>query len=290
MITRVVLDDLKIHDVADGALPYGIEQDGIDGLGTLNIRVSAYERAGEEGGHIASAFPGMRPLTISGVVRGSDAANFEANRLALEQRTYIARDSNGRPLLKYLYVTTHTGSEYMVSCLVRKITVGVQHNNVAPFFIELLCPDAYLMATTSTSSGQVNRPILIGADFPWIFNPTIEFGTSSGGTFSIENEGTADTWPVITFRGVLTTPRLTHTGTGRYIELETTLGASDVLVVDMRQKTIVLNDAANYLSTRTLESDWYALHPGTNPFRFSTSNVSDTGTVEVRASAAFLAV
>lgn len=290
MIASVALDGLTLHDINDPTCPYSVSKKGLDGLAEPTYRTTAYERAGEDGGDVASSYVGMRAIALSGRVRGSDDASFAQVRRALLVKGRIDRDSNSRPVAKQLVVTTLAGETFTAEVHVRKLSIQIEDNNVADYLFELLAPKGYLEGTTSTSSGQVARPTSVGANFPWVFDPTIEFGLTTGGTFVVDNPGTADTWPVLTLRGPLTDPVIRHQGTGKFMELDTTLTSDDEVVIDMRNKTVVLNGSSNYLYTRTTDSEWFSLAPDSNVISFDTSNVSDTGTVELTYVPAYLGI
>lgn len=278
MIKSVVLDGLTLHSTTT-EVPYSINKDGAKGLGELSNRISAYDRPGEDGGMVTAAFAGQRLVTLEGLVKGTDAASFTTNRRALQALSYIQRDSNGLPLPRRLTITTLDDEVVFVDAYVRKVMIGIEHNNFAPYMVELVCPDPQLFIDGLVSSGYVSRPALGGVVYPVTY-PAIYEG-STGGYTTVTNDGNAGTWPVITLRGQMTNPSIRHAESGTVMQLNASLGASDYVIIDMKEKTIVLNGSSSYLYAKTDDSDWFSLVPGSNTVYFTTGVTSDVGTMEV---------
>ncbi|RSS59581.1 phage distal tail protein [Streptomyces sp. WAC01280] len=107
------------------------------------------------------------------------------------------------------------------------------------------------------------------------------------GNVGAVNGGDADTSPVITFKGPVTTPRLSQED-GRVLEYDITLTADETLTVDTREGTVVLNGSASRLYTATSRSvpeQAFTLAPGTTSlsFRAETHSAAATCTVQWRS-------
>lgn len=85
-----------------------------------------------------------------------------------------------------------------------------------------------------TSSGGATWP------FTW---PVTWSSLGTGGTVNVVNSGDYNTPPVITIVGPLTTPFVARQDTGDVLEFNTTLTASDIIVVDVLADTVTLNGA-----------------------------------------------
>jgi hypothetical protein len=121
----------------------------------------------------------------------------------------------------------------------------------------------------------------------------LDFGEpGSTGRLSVVNTGTADTHPVIEFRGPVTAPSLTNIATGDVLEYDLPLAAGDVLVVDTQAGTVVLNGTASRLytaSNRSVPEQTFTIAPGTTPlmFRAAPGSNNPAASVVVRYRAAY---
>jgi hypothetical protein len=121
----------------------------------------------------------------------------------------------------------------------------------------------------------------------------LNFGTpGSTGRMSAVNTGTAETHPVVEFRGPVTAPSLTNITTGDVLEYDLPLAAGDVLVVDTLAGTVTLNGTASRLytaSSRSVPEQTFTLAPGTTPlmFRAAPGSNDPAASVVVRYRAAY---
>lgn len=107
----------------------------------------------------------------------------------------------------------------------------------------------------------------------------ITFGEpGSTGAVAAANLGSAASHPVIEFRGPIDRPSLTHLATGDVLEYDLPLAADDVLTVDTRAGTVVLNSTASRLHTasaRSVPEQTFTLAPGANDMTFRAAPGSD---------------
>lgn len=121
----------------------------------------------------------------------------------------------------------------------------------------------------------------------------LDFGEpGSTGRMSVVNAGSADTHPVIEFRGPVTMPSLTNTATGDVLEYDLPLAAGDVLVVDTLAGTVTLNGTASRLGTasnRSVPEQTFTFPPGTTPlmFRSAPGSTDPAASAVVRYRAAY---
>lgn len=119
----------------------------------------------------------------------------------------------------------------------------------------------------------VPAPDGYGLDWPLVFGAA---GYSGG--LAARNDGTADTHPVITFRGPVTRPALTNIDTGHVLEYDLPLAAGDTLTVDTAAGTVLLNGSASRIYTATGRSAperTFALPPGPSDMTFRAAPGSD---------------
>ncbi|MCY0942605.1 phage distal tail protein [Streptomyces antarcticus] len=111
----------------------------------------------------------------------------------------------------------------------------------------------------------------------------------SSGALTAVNTGDAETHPIVEFRGPVTAPALTNINTGDVLEYDIPLAAGDVLTVDTRAGTVLLNGGASRLysaTSRSVPEQTFTLAPGANNFAFRAGVDSDpaaTATVRYRS-------
>ncbi len=82
------------------------------------------------------------------------------------------------------------------------------------------------------------------------------------------NLGDKPTSPVVTFRGPCVNPRVTHTGTGRFVQVNIELFDMEELVVDFGAPSVSYV-GANRFNALTSDSRFFTLTEGNNRLRFS---------------------
>lgn len=134
---------------------------------------------------------------------------------------------------------------------------------------EWSCPDG-LLYDNVLISGQCGLPNpTSGARFPLTFNVT--FGSSSGGSFQMDNTGAYTTAPFFTITGPVSYPIITNQTTGEQIKLNIVLGASDKITVDCQSGTVNLN-GANRNNAVDITTTFFGLTPGVNTIGFASSD------------------
>ena len=132
--------------------------------------------------------------------------------------------------------------------------------------LTFFCPDPrYYDNTTQTASMTYTLPL--GRTYPRIY-PLTYGGGSQTQTAPITNNGTTNTYPLITIYGPVINPVVGSTTTGQYLSFNYTMAQSDVISVDLLNKTILLNGN----SARNLiigSSQWFAAPAGTSYFYFT---------------------
>lgn len=282
----IYIDSTQIHDYTSVTNSIFTKID-IAGLEMPEIRLSSYEKAGEFGAFISNQLYGGRLITIEGGIYSSTQSTFESKRRALIDAIKISKDSDSVPEAKVLKFTTLDDLELQCNVFLRKFKMNKQKYCYADFMIEFYAADIAIESQTLSSNG-LSTLASGGAVYPIIY-PVI-YGGSAAGTQTITNAGNIEAWPIITLTGILTDPIITNTTTGKYMSLDITLGASDTLVIDMKNKTIVLNGTTNSLSTKALASEWWWLDAGANIVTLATGSGGDNGLVTIEYRDSYLGV
>lgn len=134
---------------------------------------------------------------------------------------------------------------------------------------EWSCPDG-LLYDNVIISGQCGLPNpTAGATFPATFNMT--FGSSSGGSFQMDNTGEYTTAPFFTITGPVSYPIISNQTTGEQIKLNIVLGAGDKLAIDCQSGTVSLN-GVNRNNTVDISTTFFGLLPDINTIGFASAD------------------
>jgi len=94
------------------------------------------------------------------------------------------------------------------------------------------------------------------------------FGGGAGAPNLITNDGWATSNPVITIEGPAINPKVTNVTAGYFLQVDTTLGTGDTLVLDTDYRTVTLN-GINRRALLNNASTWFAAPPGTSYYTFT---------------------
>jgi hypothetical protein len=279
MITEFYIDDYLIHSIANQPYMWLDMDDGIEGLGDAPIRSSEYDNPGEDGGFVDNQLYGMRPITLTGQIGAPSFEIYETVRRAVHHACRIRRDSYGMPQPVRLRFRTMNDQEYYIDAYPR--TPRIRDNNIrhSPFILQFVASDAVIYEIAQQNSLSITRAMGGGLLLP--FKLPFRLGASSGGSLIVDNDGTAEVWPIITLTGEMHNPVVRHDEKDIKVQLNYTLTASDEVVIDMKNKRITLNGTSSLIAYMTIDSDWFKLDIGSNRIRFSTSTGSDPGTMRV---------
>ncbi|MGW3305879.1 phage distal tail protein [Streptomyces sp. NPDC001073] len=99
----------------------------------------------------------------------------------------------------------------------------------------------------------------------------------------IDNPGDATSFPVWTIHGPATSAVISNNTTGLSFSVTASLGSSDVLVVDTRERvqTAVLNGTDNWWPNLANDSDLWGLEPGENDVSLTLLGTSGATTVQL---------
>lgn len=112
------------------------------------------------------------------------------------------------------------------------------------------------------------------ASFPWTF------GSSSGGSFSMNNTGSYPAKPFFLINGPISYPVLTNTNTGEFIALDIALASGDTLTVD-HQAGVVTYNGANRNNVVRVGSSFFTCAAGNTTIQITSGDstqVSGTAT------------
>lgn len=276
---NVYIDSYQIYDSAQVINGIFIDEGinaGVDGLALSPVRLSTVDRGGEDGAYIGNHLYGGRLISIEGGIYAEETADFYAARRYLQNALSIERNVLGIPIAKTLKFTTRENVSYQVEVFVRSMNMLTRRFDFVPFKIDLYAPFPFLQSQEQKTL-SLNATTNGGVLYPYVYPVVYGSNTSMGNAV---NAGNARVFPVITLTGPLNDPVVINATTGAYMSIDHTFTASDVMVIDMQNKTITLNGTPA-ISKRSFASDWWYLQPGTNAIQITTSTSSDTGTASI---------
>ena len=268
--------NLKIHD-STNAVDFWA-QTPVDGFDAPDYRIISYDKPGEDGMAISSMFYSGRPISIHGVIKGSNPTAFEANRKLLSTACAISRDVNGYPLPKRVSVTTLAGNTFFFDAYFSKPIFAYDQVNWSKYLLQLTAIDPFLYGS-QVSSGAIVRASGGGFILPVIL--PIVSSSATGGTATLVNSGNGNSWPIITLTGPLTNPYINNSTIGKFMQLTYTLPLGSTITIDMAKKSILLNGSSNLISAKTTDSTWWPVVAGNNNITFSTGSSADTGNMQI---------
>lgn len=261
--------------------PYTIEKSGLSGWEDLPEFDSA--DAERPTGH--GAWPGARyakPRKVGGTLwmvpeRGASLATVRALRQALtlaDTERWLAVRLHGETLAVRARV-----SQRIVPADRAYATQGAAKASVQWLATD---PRRYLVD---------ERSAIVYAPEPesglvWPLVWPLSWGTASKtGDASADNDGSAPTHPVITFRGPCGTPSVTERISRRRLRYAIDLAAGDELVVDTGAGTVTLNGNASRRHTATPDSspeELFAFEPGRAELSFRPDHAAPGSLMSVR--------
>ncbi|WP_427007201.1 phage distal tail protein [Pseudarthrobacter sp. H2] len=239
----------------------------IEGLGLPPIRTSSGNYSGRDGGYVGSQFYGMRLITLTGQFFGTPAT------LETTRRNLAAAVATSSVAMN---ITTNAGNQYLVNCNIDSLDMPILRSiNQAPFKISLIATDPTIYDNSASGLMSVTVNPARGGGITWPITWPITWAAGSQPT-TVNNTGNVTIYPTITLINKMTNPSITNQTTGQFFTLTgLTTTAGDTLVIDMKNRTVLLN-GGSVLPFVTSSSSWWPLLPGNNSINLTTADGTDT--------------
>ncbi|MEU3917122.1 hypothetical protein [Streptomyces sp. NPDC029004] len=244
-------------------------------------------RSDAHGGFPGALLAQARTIGLDGLVIRAPRASVGAVVAALnagtvpveDERPFVAWLDERGPLLAYARATRRAVPA----------TLGYRLGTITGGALEFVATDPrrYEVAERTVSATlPASEP---GLSWPLVW--PLSFGApGSTGGMTAANIGDASTHAVIEFRGPVTGPSVTNVDTGDVLEYDIPLAVGDLLAVDTRAGTVVLNGTASRIYTATSRSvpeQTFTLPPGTTNLIFraapGSSDPAASATVRYRS-------
>jgi hypothetical protein len=247
-------------------------------LGYPNARTGTLPRFAAHGAVAGKHTLPEKNFTVKWDIFASSSADFETKRRDVE-RAFAVR-TLPTDIIPLIYQID--GKKRMIDCRPLRLSLPLDLDTALGYTewaVHFEAADPFAVSYEEYSSNFTVGTTTSGLAFPLVF-PLI-FGAGTGNSASIENDGTAPaTWRA-EITGSTPNPKIIHLESGNFIELVGfTVAPGDVLEIDSKNKTILLNGTASRRSFMTNASRWFDLQPGANTIQFSSGGVT-TGSLTI---------
>lgn len=251
-------------------------ESGATGFDGADVREDAADLVEGDGGVHGAFYLGRRSMTFTGIVNPAGGAAAIADRI-----TKMRRVINGA-LRDDLTINWQTTGGVPVTINARRQQpLRVPGRFPKNFQAALVASNPRIvtqalhyteLAASAGGAGGMSSPLT---------SPIISFSTIVG-QILVENQGTFDAPPIFTINGPATNPIIRNNTTGKELRLIYTLGAGELLKVDVLNGTIKLNNQADRDSALDFaNSEWWTLVPGVNDIRYYFSSYSAPASLAV---------
>jgi len=256
------------------ALPF-VDITQVAGLDTAPIRSTVNERQGQDGTYIHTKYQSSRAIIMQGMVY-TDPSDPDTLLNTLRQEYSL---DTIRPFYFQLPGQTLKFINGQGGGVVYDVDQS-RRVGYTPIQLTILAGDPYIYDyPPSISQVQSATIAAVGTGFNMAFN--VGFGGAialNGAT--VTNAGTHVAYPQITIAGPITNPVLTDSYNGWTMAFAITLAAGDIMVVDCKLKSVILNGTVSRRNTLA-GLRWFSIPAGVSDTIFFTAD-SGTGSATVQ--------
>lgn len=267
-----------ILNTSDIGLPF-VDITAVRGLSSPPFRETERQREGQDGAYMDAEFEEGRRLILEGDIY-ADGDGLEDYLDQLKQEFAPSND----PVPFYLLAPGQAARVIFVKPLgvVYDWDEGRRRGSIirAQFLAFAEDPRIYT-DQLKTLQLSLASPSITGFAF------NIGFNLSFGGTFTpaggtVTNDGNRPAPPVFIISGMVRNPRIVNLTGGFTIDTNISLSSGDQLVIDVLNRTAILNGTSNHRSA-VVRDEWFLLPPGNTILAYRAGSPgSSTLTVQFR--------
>ena len=222
----------------------------ITGLDSADVRESSEDLTEADGGSHGNFFYGRRPIVLTGKVYGH--TTITARNTKLDRMMRASNAMRGDATLSWIADPTGVGMS-MFTYVRRQQPLRISGGWVKDFQLALVSEYAYLFSSTLRSSGSI----------------------ASGTPVVVENQGSADSYPIVSISNASTNPQVTNSTPSPSQVLKTTgltMIAGETIQIDTLTHTATFTagarsgQSANRYIDFGLTVSWPRLARGNNTF------------------------
>lgn len=254
----------------------------VTGLDSPDVRESADDLVQMDGGIHGDFFYGRRPVTLTGLLLNPASADERNQRM-----TSLMRASNAMRADAILSWTLEGGEAQFLSVR-RQQPLRITGAWQKEFQLAVVAADPRIYSTALHQEDVVPGADGLGGFSSPLTSPLTSSAPVSGQVM-VDNQGSAQSPALLVINGPCTNPRVINFTTGEELVLTYTLGEAEFLVIDMLNRTVLLNNSASrYGAVDFNATSWWWLEPGENDIRFAPSSYSLGCTLEIHFRDAWL--
>lgn len=229
-----------------------------EGFEFAEVKESIDDVAGPYGSVYVNSKFGRRRVTIEGDLVSSDVYSLRRN---------LSKALRQTGTIKLFKFTTYDDLNLQFEAEVTKLVNPYTHT-IHTFMIEAIAPDWRLYSQDLTTATIAQTAVRGGATIPATIPMSIPVQTSTDTSITniITNNGNETTDPIITIHGPGTNFTIGNMTADKELLLETTLADDDEVVINVKNRTVVLNGITNVYSD--LSGDFWSVLPGENELVF----------------------
>lgn len=237
---------------------------GISGLDDADVRFAAAENPARHGEQPLPSFYGGRTIILEGFIRAK-------NLMKMREMQEDLRGAFGSTLTEksLIFRTGITTSDVYINC--RKnagMAMREEQSNLRmerQFQVSLRASDPRFLSVLSAAVTQQNP---------------------SSQTMEPDNDGNWSDYPVIKFKGPLTTAEITNQLTGDIISITDSVPSGDTWTLDTFARTFKNQGGVNKYSSLDPDSTWMTIEPGENDLLLACTgaNMSSFIVIDYRSS------
>jgi hypothetical protein len=253
-----------------------VDVTGVSGLDTAPLRTNTDEHQGQDGTYVDTPYMSMRTIVVTGTLYTDPN---DPDTLL----TSLRSDYNSNVVRPFYFQTPGQPIKFC-----NGQGGGLQYNvdsnrriGSTPIQLTVLAGDPYIYDyPPQIQIASIQAGAGIGTGFNMAFN--VGFGGPiTGDTATVFNAGTHTAYPLITIAGPLSNPTLVDGVSGITMAFSITLSAGDLLVVDCRNKSVVLNGSASRRNSLAGLA-WFSTPPkGTSAIQLFAVSGSGNATVQL---------
>lgn len=261
MITNVYIDGVQINN----SKRYLVD---VPGIGGADIDISSYARGGRDGVALSRGFYRGFVISMEFFIIADSASDLITQRDAF-LKLFALKDRELSTRTKRLGFELADGTikEIPVIFTAKKADPSRDSVHTCSVFITAQSEIEYF---TTDSDSTKSIPIHQGGGMAIPMAIPMDMSDPIGGSLVVvTNNGNTTYYPIITVYGSFTGFSLTNGTNEKTLSYSGTLGATDVVVFDMYNRTALLNgvNALDYVS-----GDWWGLTSGDNIIKLITTN------------------
>lgn len=236
----------------------------------VDDRFTERQKSQQHGIYPASTLWGKRLFHLTGDLNAPDSATYMTRRMAMVSavmpRPQLGKKKVGDLVMLFTGMTENLTSEVTLDGY-PELPMQALSPGRTSYLINFKSFDPRMYGFPQITNLQYGIPDNIGGRaYNKTYNKSYSTGSGLGAASAIiTNGGNYDTYPIITFYGPVTDPRISMVrsdGSNFYFTLQgLSLGSiADFVTVDLANKTVIRWDGSN-LYNYAVGSDWFALEP-----------------------------